>query len=145
MTVWRVILAVPAAAALAYAATRLADVPAEDWTSVLKWLIGGVVLHDGVIAPIVVVLGLVASRWLPAPWRAPAVVGLVWWGSLSLIAIPVLSGNGVDPTNSTLQDRPYVASWWIGAAATLVGIVLAGWWRSRRGGSTSGRAVPTPR
>lgn len=132
MTAWRVILALPAAAALAYAATRLADVPGDHWTSVLKWLVGGVLLHDGVIAPVVVGLGLLASRWLPAAWRAPAVVGLVCWGSLSLIAIPVLSGNGVDPTNSTLQDRPYVASWWIGAATTLALVVVAGWWRHRR-------------
>jgi hypothetical protein len=131
VTAWRVILAAPAVAALAYAATLLADVPEEDWVSVLQWLAGGVLLHDGVLAPIVVGLGLVASRWLPAAWRAPAVVGLVCWGSLSLLAIPVLSGNGVDPTNETLQDRPYVTSWWIGMAVTLVLVVAVGWWRHR--------------
>jgi hypothetical protein len=129
---WRLLLVAPAIAALTYAVTRLADVPQEDWLSVLQWLIGGVILHDGVLAPIVVGLGVVATRWLPAPWRAPAVVGLIGWGSLSLIAIPVLSGNGVDPTNETLQDRPYVTSWWIGTAVTVGLVVVAGWWRRRR-------------
>jgi len=140
VTAWRIVLAVPAVAALAYAASRLADVPSDQWASVLKWLIGGVVLHDGVLAPVVVVLGLIASRWLPAPWRAPAVVGLIWWGSVSLLAIPVLTGNGVDPPNETLQHRPYVASWWIGMAATVALVLAAGWvrrFRSMRPGSPS--------
>jgi hypothetical protein len=131
VTAWRFVLAIPAAAALAYAATRLADVPSDQWASVLLWLIGGVVLHDAVIAPAVVFLGVVASRWLPVPWRAPAVVGLIWWGCVSLIAIPVLTGNGVDPPNETLQHRPYVASWWIGTAIVLALIIATGWWRSR--------------
>lgn len=132
MTAWRIVLAIPAAAALAYAATRLADVPGDQWASVLTWLIGGVVLHDAVLASAVVVLGVIASRWLPAPWRAPAVVGLIWWGCVSLIAIPVLTGNGVDPPNETLQHRPYVASWWIGTAVVFALVVGVGWWRRRR-------------
>jgi hypothetical protein len=132
MTAWRIVLAIPAVAALAYAATRLADVPSDQWASVLTWLIGGVVLHDGVLAPLVVVSGVIASRWLPAPWRVPAVVGLIWWGCVSLIAIPVLTGYGVDPPNETLQHRPYVASWWIGTAVVVLLVVAAGWTRRLR-------------
>ncbi len=132
MTAWRIVLAIPAVAALAYAATRLADVPSDQWASVLTWLAGGVVLHDGVLAPLVVVLGVIASRWLPAPWRAPAVVGLICWGCVSLIAIPVLTGNGVDPPNETLQHRPYVTSWWIGTAVVVLLVVAAGWTRRLR-------------
>ena len=130
MTAWRLAFAIPGLAALAYATTRLWDVPADAWGSVLTWLVGGVVLHDVVLAPIVVGLGVAASRWLPAPWRLPAVVALVCWGSLTLAAIPVLYG-GVRPDNPTLLDRPYVASWWIGSATVVVMVVAAGWWRLR--------------
>ena len=132
MTAWRLALAIPGAAALAYAATRLLDVPADAWGSVLTWLAGGVLLHDAVLAPIVVGLGVVASRWLPAPWRLPAVVALVCWGSLTLAAIPVLYGGGVRPDNPTLLDRPYVASWWLGSATVVVLVVAVGWWRRLR-------------
>jgi hypothetical protein len=86
-----------------------------------------------VLAPVVVGLGLVATRWLPPAWRAPGVVGLVCWGSLTLIAVPVLSGEGVDATNESLQHRPYVTAWWIGTAATLALVVLTGWWRHLTG------------
>jgi hypothetical protein len=130
MTAWRLALAVPGLAALAYAATLPWNVPDDDaWRSVLTWLAGGVIVHDGLLAPIVIAVGVVGARWLPAPWRAPAVVGLVSWGSLTLLAIPVLSGNGVDPTNETLQHRPYITSWWIGSVAVVALIAVAGWWR----------------
>jgi hypothetical protein len=130
MTAWRVVLALPGLAALAYAATLPWNVPDDAaLPSVLTWLAGGVVLHDGVLAPIVIGLGVVGARWLPAPWRAPAVVGLLSWGSLTLLAIPVLTGNGVDRTNETLQHRPYVTSWWIVSAAIVALVVAAGWWR----------------
>lgn len=132
MTAWRLAFAIPGLAALAYAATRLWDVPADAWGSVLTWLAGGVLLHDALLAPIVVGLGVVASQWLPAPWRPPAVVALVCWGSLTLAAIPVLYGGGVRPDNPTLLDRSYVASWWIGCATVLVLVVATGWWRRVR-------------
>ncbi|MGH3465121.1 MAG: hypothetical protein ACRDP9_26945 [Kribbellaceae bacterium] len=132
MTGWRLALALPGLAALVYAGTLFWDVPADAWGSVLTWLAGGVILHDGVLAPIVIGLGVVGSRWLPAPWRAPAIVALVCWGSLTLLGIPVLSGEGVDATNETLQDRPYVTSWWIGSATAITLIAVAGWWRRRR-------------
>lgn len=137
MIAWRLLFALPGLAALAYAASRLVDVPGDAWRSVLTWLVGGVILHDGVLAPIVVVLGVVATRWLPVPWRAPAVVGLMCWGSLTLLAIPVLYGGGVRPDNATLLDRPYVESWWVLSAATVVLVVVTGWirrltWQSHR-------------
>lgn len=132
MTAWRLVLAIPGVAALAYAATLLRDVPADAWGSVLTWLAGGVLLHDAVLAPIVVGLGVAASRWLPVPWRSPAVVALVCWGSLTLAAIPVLYGGGARPDNPTLLDRPYVASWWLGSATVVVLVVSLGWWRRLR-------------
>ena len=129
MIAWRILLAIPGLVALGYGVSLIWAAPRDDLPSALTWLIGGVVLHDGVLAPVVVGLGLVATRWLPAPWRAPAVVGLVGWGSLSLIAIPVLTGYGVDPPNESLQHRPYVTSWWILTVATLALVVLVGGWR----------------
>jgi hypothetical protein len=135
---WRVLFALPGLAALGYGLTLVWDAPRDQLPAVLTWLIGGVVLHDGVLAPVVVGLGLVATRWLPEAWRAAVVVGLVCWGSLTLIAFPVLYGEGVDPTNESLQHRPYVTSWWIGTAVMLALVVAAGWWRLSRGRPRSG-------
>lgn len=87
------------------------------------WLVGGVVLHDLVLAPVVLLLAL-ALRRTPAAWHRPATVALVVVGSLSLLAVPVLGRFGARPDNPTLLDRPYLASWLVLVGLTLVAVVV---------------------
>jgi len=104
----------------------------HDLLDVVLWLAGGVVLHDGVLSIAVVVLGVVAVRLLPEVARAPAVVGFVLLGSLTLLSVPVLGRFGARPDNDTLLDRNYVAAWLVVAGLTLVAVVVATLVRSRR-------------
>ena len=72
-----------------YGVLRLLRLPSEQVLAVLVWAAGGIVAHDGVLAPLVVGLGLAAtalSRWL----RPSLVVLLVVLGPLTLVAVPVL-------------------------------------------------------
>jgi hypothetical protein len=97
--------------------------------SVLTWLVGGVVLHDAVLAPVVVVLGVLAARVSPG-WLRPSLVGLlVVLGPLTLVAIPVLGRFGARPDNPTLLDRPYWAGYW---AVVVLAVLVAGWLARRR-------------
>ena len=48
---------------------------------------------------------------LPRAARAPAVVGFVVLGSVTLLAVPVLGRFGARPDNATLLDRDYVVGW----------------------------------
>jgi hypothetical protein len=57
----------------------------RDRPGVLKWLVGAVILHDGIVAPALHLLGLGARR--RAPLRRPFVAA----GSLTAVAIPVLA------------------------------------------------------
>lgn len=102
-----------------------------QWLEIAIWLGAGVVAHDAVVSGIVVALGLVGTRVLPAPWRAPATVALVVWGGLTLTAVPVLSGLGVRADNATLLDRPYVATWWAISAIVVLTVVVSGLVRAR--------------
>ncbi|MBM6403364.1 hypothetical protein JQN72_03795 [Phycicoccus sp. CSK15P-2] len=89
--------------------------------NVLVWFVGGVVAHDGVLAPVVIVLGVLAATRAPA-WLRPALVGLlVVLGPLTLVAVPVLGRFGARPDNPTLLDRPY----WAGYLAVAALAVLA--------------------
>ncbi|MDR7254682.1 membrane associated rhomboid family serine protease [Nocardioides sp. BE266] len=103
-----------------------------QWLEIALWLGAGVLAHDAVISGIVIGLGLLGTRVLPDPWRAPAAVALVVWGGLSIASIPVLTGLGVRPDNPTLLDRPYVATWWTISAIVVLTVVVAGLVRSRR-------------
>lgn len=103
------------------------------------WLAGGVLLHDAVLAPAVVVLGVVAARLLPGAVRAPLAVVAVVVGSVTLLALPVLLGR--EPDNPTLLDRDYTTGWLV-LASLVVAVVACGRLvqeRRRRGPGPGGR------
>lgn len=96
------------------------------------WLGAGVAVHDAVIAGLVIGASLLGRRVLPRPWHAPATLGLVVWGSVSLMAVPVLGRFGARVDNPTLLDRPYLATWLVLTLLTLGAVAVAGLARSRR-------------
>jgi hypothetical protein len=104
----------------------------HDLLDLVLWLAGGVVLHDGVLAVLVLVVGTVAVRLLPAPAKAPAVVGAVVLGSVTLLAVPVLGRFGARSDNESLLDRDYTVGWLVLAGLVLVGVVVASLVGSRR-------------
>jgi hypothetical protein len=104
----------------------------HDLANVGLWLVAGVVLHDGVLAVAVLVLGALALRLLPQAARAPVVVGFVVLGSATLFAVPVLGRFGARADNPTLLDRSYWAGWLVLAGLTLAAVVAAALVRSRR-------------
>ena len=104
----------------------------RQWLEVGIWLGAGVVAHDVVLSALVIGACLLGSRLLPAGWRAPAAVALVVWGGLSVVAVPVLTRAGARPDNTTLLDRPYVATWWTISAIVVLLVVVAGFVRSRQ-------------
>ncbi|GCD88732.1 hypothetical protein [Nocardioides sp. LS1] len=99
------------------------------------WLAGGVVLHDFVLAPVVLVVVALGARLLPGPARAPAVVGLVVLGATTLLAVPVLGRFGARSDNATLLDRDYTTGWLVLAALVLAAVTVASLvrWRTARG------------
>jgi len=96
------------------------------------WLASGVVLHDAVLTAVVLAGAALALRLLPRPARAPAVVGMVVFGSLTLLAVPVLGRFGARDDNPTLLDRPYLASWLVVAGVTVLAVTGASLVRSQR-------------
>jgi hypothetical protein len=116
---------------------------------VAVWLGAGVALHDGVLAPLVLLLVAVVGRVLPRAARGPAVALLVVLGSVTLLAVPVLGRFGAREDNPTLLDRPYVAGWAVLAALGLTVAVAATVRRMRRDRSAASRGrsprVPGPR
>lgn len=87
--------------------------------SALTWLAGGVVLHDFVFAPLVVMLLVTGATVLPSWARSAAAAATVVLGTVTLMAVPVLGRFGSRPDNPTLLDRPYVAGWLVFAGLVL--------------------------
>ena len=111
------------------ALTRL-DV--DQLVSAGTWLAGGVVLHDAVLAPLVVVAGALLVRVAPASVRTPVAVIAVVLGSVTLLAVPVLGGFGRRPDNPTLLDRDYGPGWLVLAGVVVLAVAVGSVVRRRR-------------
>lgn len=83
------------------------------------WLVGGVVLHDFVLSPLVIALLVVGVTALPSWARPAAAAATVVLGSITLMAVPVLGRFGARPDNATLLDRHYVVGWLVFAGLVL--------------------------
>jgi hypothetical protein len=105
-----------------------------DLVATLVWLAGGVVAHDAVIAPVVVLLGVALLPRLPAWSRGPAVAGFVVLLTVTLAAVPVLGRFGAKPDDPWLLPRPYAALWLAFALVVVAAVVGVSVLRRRRTG-----------
>ncbi|MFI1395526.1 hypothetical protein [Streptomyces sp. NPDC020681] len=102
---------------------------------VAVWLAGAVVLHDGIIAPLVIGVGLLLAG---IPARGTVRGALIVAGSLTVIALPLLLRPGA-PTNPSALPLDYLRNWLLllAAVAVLTGGLMVARWLLRR--------VPPPR
>ena len=104
----------------------------RQWLEVGIWFGAGVAAHDVVLSGLVIAACYVGARLLPEPWRAPATVALVVWGTLTVATVPMLTRAGARADNATLLDRPYAATWWAISAIVVLLVAVTGLVRSRR-------------
>jgi hypothetical protein len=128
-TTARLALVIAGLALTAAGAVKLTRLGSGDVVAGLWWLFGGVVAHDALLAPLTIVVLYVTARVLPSWLRAPAAVGFVVIGTVTVSAIPVLTRFGARPDNPTLLDRNYVAGWLVFAAAVALAVGVASWKR----------------
>ncbi|MEU9126221.1 hypothetical protein AB0C96_41545 [Streptomyces sp. NPDC048506] len=130
VSVTRLLTGVAGLALMGVGVSLLLDV--RDLTDVLVWLGGAVVLHDALIAPLVLLIGLVLVR---GGARGPVRGALLVAGALTAVALPVLLRPG-KPANSSVLPLDYPRNWLLTlvAVAAVTALVLAarGIRRSRR-------------
>lgn len=131
MTVMRAVLGAFGLAAIAFGVWSLRELEFGQLLSTGIWLAAGPVIHDGLFAPLVIGLLIVTARVLPPAARRPAGIALVVWGTVTIMAIPVLSGMGGKPGNPTLLDLPYWRNWLLATAVVLLMVLLWSLWRAK--------------
>lgn len=121
----RVLVALLGVGSAAYGATLLLDLGTDNLVATLAWVVGGVALHDGLVAPLTVVVGVALVRLTKGRTPAPVVVGIVVLGTVTVAAVPVLGRFGARADNATLLDRSYVGGWLAFAGLTAVVVLVA--------------------
>jgi hypothetical protein len=100
----------------------------------LKWLVGLVLVHDFVLAPLVLLAGRRLRDRVPEPWSWPLRLWLVTSGVLVLASVPMLYGVGrhTQPGNASVLPENYP----LALAAVLIvvwlGVLAFGAWGGRR-------------
>lgn len=116
----RALLGLTGVAAIGWGFWLVRDDGLERWRSQVVWLASGVLAHDAVIAPLVVILGVAAARlWRPRA-RATIAAGFVVWATVTVAVANVLLPVGGRPDNPSLMNRPYVLAW-----LAFTGVVIA--------------------
>ncbi|GAA3775129.1 hypothetical protein [Streptomyces chiangmaiensis] len=130
MSVARLLMGVAGLALMGVGVFRLLDV--SDLTGVLIWLGAAVALHDALIAPLVLLIGLLLVR---GRVRGPVRGALLVTGALTAVALPVLLRPG-RPANSSVLPLDYPRNWLLAlvavAAVTALLQAARGIRRSRR-------------
>ena len=127
----------------------------------VRFLLGGALAHDLVLAPLVLLAGVVLARTVGGRWRAPVQSVLVISGTLLLFSYPLLRGYGRALRNPTSLPHNYAVNLAVvlgAVAAATAAVALAAARGSvsasrraagggpapgrRRGTSSSGRPAP---
>lgn len=112
------------------------DVPPEKYLGIVTWIVVALVIHDGVIAPIVVAIGLGAVRLrvrIAGPGRPGRVAFAIAQGALltgavlTIVTIPALVSKALGARNPTVLLGEYalaLAIVWVIVAVVATGAIV---------------------
>ena len=100
----------------------------------LTWLLGLLLVHDLVLAPLVLLAGRRLRERATEAWRWPVQLGLVTSGVLVLASVPVLVGVGrrTQPGNASVLPGDYPLALAVVLSLVWLGVLALGVWRSPR-------------
>lgn len=102
----------------------LTTVPQGQWPSVLLWLAGGVAVHDALLAPAAVLIGMVVLPRVPPGWRPALRAGALGAAVLSLFAVVIVVAASMRRDPSVVPVPPTTSL--VVATSALVLAVIVG-------------------
>jgi hypothetical protein len=98
----------------------LTEIPSADLFVLVVWLVGALVLHDGILSPLVVGVGYAISTVVPPRARRYLQTALIVGASITVIALPMIHREGSQPPNKAILQQNYV-----GNLTLVLGIITA--------------------
>ncbi|CAO5183367.1 membrane hypothetical protein [Frankia sp. AiPs1] len=140
----RVVVAAAGLAVAGYGIAGLMTHPrATHPAHTLRWLLGGLLGHDVLVAPAAAVLGVLLSRLVAHPYRSVVQAASFVSASIALASFPLWSGRVGHPANPSVDPLPYgrnlltvLGAIWSVAAAVMLRRAV----RARRSTDRPGRS-----
>jgi hypothetical protein len=109
MRAWRLAFATPGIGLLGFGFYRLVtEVSFAHLAVLVAWLIGAVLIHDGVLSPLVLAVGRTLAH-LPPRVRRHVQWALITSAAVTVIAIPLIYRRGSQPASKALLQQNYAA------------------------------------
>jgi hypothetical protein len=111
MGAWRLILGILGVLVVGYGAVNLlVHVPGQSLVWLAVWMIAAVLIHHGVLSPVVVTVGSLLRRVIPDRGRRYLQVALIMAVPATVIAIPMIFRQGSQPPSKALLLQNFTAN-----------------------------------
>jgi len=98
----------------------LTQIPSHSLMLLAAWLVGAIIIHDGIVSPLVVTVGWLLRRFVPARGRGYLQAGLVIGALVTIIAIPMIHLRNSQPAAKAILRQNFA-----GNLTLLLGIIGA--------------------
>lgn len=110
-----------------------------------RFVLGAAVVHDLLLAPVVVLAGWGVAKVVPVRARGPVQAALIVSAVVALFSVPFVRGYGKVAPNPSILPRNYGAGLAVILAAiwlTTAGAVAHRWWRAHEASRAATRPAP---
>lgn len=105
---WRIGLAIAGVLLLGFGISRLlTQVPLSSLMWLAVWLVAAVVIHDGVLSPLVLAVGWLLRRLIPARGRRYLQAGLIMGAMVTVVAVPMIYRSHRQPVSKAILDQNF--------------------------------------
>ena len=143
MKIWRIVLAVLGIGLGTYGISQLlTQIPPQSLVLLALWLIGALIIHDGLLSPAVVGVGAALRRYVPDRGRRYLQFGLIMAAMVTVIAVPMIYRAHTQPPAKALLLQDFGINLTVLLAAIGAGTLIAYAIRVSRDLSVTGRPSP---
>jgi hypothetical protein len=143
MKIWRVVLAVVGVGVGTYGIFQLVtQIPRQTLVLLALWLIGALIIHDGLLSPAVIGVGAALRRYVPDRGRRYLQFGLIMAAMVTVIAVPMIYRANTQPPAKALLLQDFGINLTVLLAAIGGGTLIAYAIRVARDRSMPGRPPP---
>ena len=121
MRIWRLVLGILGVLVVLYGVVNLGvHIPGPTLVWVAVWLIAAVLIHHGLVSPVVIAVGALLRRLVPDRGRRYLQAALITAVPVTVIAIPMIYRQGSQPPSKALLLQNFTAN-----LGLLLGIIAA--------------------
>jgi hypothetical protein len=143
MKIWRIVLAVVGVGVGTYGIFQLlTQLPRQTLVLLALWLIGALIIHDGLLSPTVIGVGAGLRRYVPDRGRRYPQFGLIMAAMITVIAVPMIYRANTEPPAKALLLQDFGINLTVLLVAIGGGTLIAYAIRVARDRSLPGRPPP---